>query len=157
MRWYSNTMVYSILLSVMISSAAASNIIIFASFSMPKESMKQWIRQATDIQAPVVIRGLVNHSFKETINTLYQLNQEKIGGVQLDPTLFQAYQIDKVPAVVVTNTSHCLPSQSCQETYDVVYGDVSLAYALKKIAMKNDDVSDLADEALKKLKDNHGV
>lgn len=134
-----------------------SNIIIFASFSMPKESIKQWIRQGTEIQAPIVIRGLVNNSFKDTINVLYNLNQEMHGGVQLDPTLFQKYQINKVPAVVVTNTANCLPNQSCHETYDVVYGDVTLSYALKMIAAKNDDVSSIANTALTILKENHDL
>jgi type-F conjugative transfer system pilin assembly protein TrbC len=146
---------YLLMLYLLTSSSFASNIIIFVSFSMPKESIKQWIKEGQEINAPVVIRGLINNSFKETINVLYQLNKESTGGVQLDPTLFKKYQIDKVPAVLVTDTEHCLSNQTCKKHDDVVYGDVTLFYALKKIAMQDDEVSSFANEALKKLKDNH--
>ncbi|MHB1948902.1 MAG: type-F conjugative transfer system pilin assembly protein TrbC [Gammaproteobacteria bacterium] len=135
--------------------AETGNILIFISFSMPKESIKGWMNEAKKTGASVIVRGLINNSFKDTVKTLTELAQDNRGGVQLDPTLFQRYQIEKVPAVVVVDNVRCLPNQSCKENYDVVYGDITLSYALNKIANQNDDLSIIARQAIIKLRDNH--
>lgn len=135
--------------------AEGSSILLFTSFSVPKESLKGWMRTGAMIHAPMVIRGLVNNSFKETVLKMGELTQDNRGGIQLDPTLFERYKIDKVPAIVVTNTSKCSPNQSCIEDYDVIYGDVTLAYALQKIADLGDSLSPIAQTALTELRKNH--
>ncbi len=132
-----------------------SNVLVFVSFSMPKESVKGWMREAEKIHAPVVIRGLVNNSFKATMQKMTELARDNHGGVQLDPTLFKLFNIKQVPAVVVTNYTPCLANRTCVNTYDVVYGDVHLDYALKKIADQNDEVSSIAQTALATLRENH--
>jgi type-F conjugative transfer system pilin assembly protein TrbC len=124
-----------------------SNIIIFASFSMPPRSVKGWMQEGSKAQTPVIIRGLINNSFKATIEKMAELAADNQGGVQLDPTLFQRYQITQVPAVVVTNN----------DDFDVIYGDVKLSYALQKIADQNDSVSPIAKNALEKLRGNHEI
>jgi conjugal transfer pilus assembly protein TrbC len=124
------------------------NVIIFVSFSMPDESIKGWMGQAKIIDAPVVVRGFINNSFKDTINKIGALTKDNQGGVQIDPTLFQRFQVDKVPAVVVVKEPNCLPSMSCTSDYDIVYGDVTLSYALKKIANEEDSVSTIAKNKL---------
>jgi len=120
-------------------------IIVFASFSMPAASLKGWMQEAQRINAPVVIRGLVNNSFKTTMQKMAELTQDNHGGVQLDPTLFQHYQIKQVPAVVVARG----------DNFDVIYGDVTLSYALGKVVDQQDDMSSIAGRALKQLRDNH--
>lgn len=134
------------------SSLQMSPIIIFVSFSMPKQSLKNWMRDAEKIHAPVVIRGLINNSFKETTKSMMELTKDNHGGVQLDPTVFEYFHIDKVPAVVVTTNAACSQHQSCPENYDVIYGDVTLRFALQKIADQNDSVSMIALNALKEFK-----
>ena len=57
------------------------------------------------------------------------LADDKAGGVDLNPVAFQEYKITQVPAVVVMDES--------SHDYDVVYGNVSLDYALKTIAKKH--------------------
>ncbi|SRR5579883_210202 len=135
--------------------AGEGNIYIFVSFSMPKESIKEWMNAAQEIGAPLIIRGLVHNSFKETIQQVSTLTQDNRGGVQLNPTLFQRFQIDKVPAVVVANNEKCLPTQTCRDEYDVVYGNVTLSYALKKIADRKDALSSTVLLALTKLRETH--
>lgn len=132
-------------------------VLIFVSFSMPKESLKGWMMEAEKIDAPIIIRGLIHNSFKETTQTMKDLIKDNHGGVQLDPQQFKKYQINKVPAVVVTSNSTCLPTQSCIEHYDVVYGNVTLAYALSKIAAEKDEVSEIAKNQLQKLKEKSHV
>ena len=131
-----------------------SNVLIFVSFSMPQKSLKGWMREAEKIHAPVVIRGLVNNSFKATIQKMTELASDNHGGIQIDPTLFKTFNIKQVPAVVVTNSGNCLPNQSCPNKYDVVYGDVHLDYALEKVSRQNDDLSSIAQTALETLREN---
>lgn len=136
--------------------APQSNILIFVSFSMPKESLRQWLLQADLIKAPVLIRGLVHHSFRETTKAVMEIVSREHGGVLLDPLLFRKFNIEKVPAVVVTDTK-CLKEevQKKCETFDVIYGNVTLEYALKEIARQEDALSLYARSALKQLTKNH--
>lgn len=129
----------------------SSQVIVFISFSMPDASVKQWMRQAEKIHAPVVIRGLINNSFKTTIQKMAELTKDNHGGVQIDPTLFRRFQINQLPAVVVLDEGDCLPGQSCFANYDVIYGDVTLDYALKKITDQHDALSPIAMLASKLL------
>ncbi len=130
-------------------------ILIFVSFSMPDASIKGWMNEAEIIHAPVVIRGLIHNSFKETYRKMAELSQNNHGGVQLDPTLFERFHIEKVPALVVSSAHPCLPNQTCEEDFDVLYGDVTAEYALTKIMSRDDSVSLIAKEALAQLHEAH--
>lgn len=124
-------------------------VLVFISFSMPNESVKGWMNDAARIHAPILIRGLVNNSFKDTVQKISTLVQDNRGGVQVDPTAFERFHITQVPAVVVQNTE-CPETQSCVDKYDVIYGDVKLEYALRKIASQKSTVSVIAEKALEK-------
>lgn len=128
-------------LSVYATERSKSGIIVCISFSMPAESIKGWMNEAAKIHAPVVIRGLINNSFRETLKKMNELASDNKGGIQLDPMLFREYQIRQVPAIVVSNGS----------TYDIVYGDTHLDYALQTFINKNDDLSPIARNALQRM------
>jgi conjugal transfer pilus assembly protein TrbC len=130
--------------------APVANVLVFISFSMPKNSLRGWIKQADKIQAPVIIRGLHHNSFRDTTKAVIEMIPDNHGGVQLDPTLFKRFHIEKVPAVVVID-SECLSDQQCN-VFHVVYGDVTLDYALKEIAKQQDSLSLYAEAALQQLK-----
>lgn len=132
--------------------AAESNVIIFVSFSMPEESIKEWIRDAKLIHAPVVIRGLIHNSFKETTHKMAEIVEKERGGVELNPLLFKKYHIKKVPAVVLTHGGECLPDQSCDEQFNVIYGDAELEYALNQFTRLDDVLSPFANAALQQLR-----
>lgn len=106
-----------------------SGLFIFVSFSMPETSLKQWLAQANQVNGVLVIRGLVNNSFKETTLKLASLIKEQHGGMQLNPPLFKTYHITQVPAVVLTNGKNT----------DVIYGDVPLRDSLQKMAELGDN------------------
>ena len=124
--------------------AAQVPIVVFVSFSMPKESIKGWIAQAKKIGAAVYIRGLVNNSFRDTTKAVRELVQDQSGGLLIDPTLFKKYAITQVPAVVVAGSNN----------FDVIYGDATLDYALEKMsrAVQISEQQSLLD-AIKKLRD----
>lgn len=118
-------------------------IIIFVSFSMPKESIKAWVNQARKIGAGIYIRGLINNSFKDTAKAVSDLIQDNKGGLLVDPTLFKKYAILQVPAVVVVD----------KDTFEVIYGDVTLDYALEKLSREiaDNNAQRLLSGAIKKL------
>jgi conjugal transfer pilus assembly protein TrbC len=124
-----------------------SNIIIFVSFSMPKESLKTWMQEGSKIGASVVMRGLVNNSFKDTIGAIYDLIKDhQAHGIAIDPTLFKKFNIDKVPAVVVVDSF---------ENYDVVFGNVTLDYALGVIANHGEVGKNQVQKEIEKLRGKH--
>lgn len=112
-----------------------SEVIVFLSFSMPEKSLQAWLIQCKHSGATPVIRGLINNSFKETMQAIYRLSQKTGLGMQLDPVLFQTFGITQVPAVVsVKAVDACPANMNCKPpTFDRIYGDVSLDYALGKM------------------------
>jgi conjugal transfer pilus assembly protein TrbC len=112
---------------------SSESIFIFVSFSMPEISLKQWLAQAHRTGASVIIRGLINNSFKETLSAMNRLVSDNTGGLLLDPTLFQKFDIKQVPAVVVSQSNTCTDEKNCLPRFDVIYGDVTLDYALQQL------------------------
>lgn len=134
--------------------ATSGDVLIFVSFSMPENSLKQWFVQAQHVQAPLIVRGLVNGSLKQTQKKMQALWAGN-GSVVLEPRLFTDYGIKHVPAVVVRNTAiRCPALQNCPHIYpfDVVAGDVGLDYALATIARADGAASGVARAALQATK-----
>jgi conjugal transfer pilus assembly protein TrbC len=130
---------------------ARSQVMVLVSFSMPRASLKQWLRQARRIQAPVVVRGLVHHSLKRTMQRVRQLQGQSGTGIQLNPLVFRRFQITRVPAVVVTHGTDPMQKRAASPlTYDVVYGDVSLRYALNQLASRGEAAPGVAGQALER-------
>lgn len=106
--------------------ASTGTVTVFVSLSMPNSSIQAWIEDANQYQATVVLRGLVNNSLKETIARMKSLfTEETLMGIRIDPNAFRRYNIEAVPAVVVDDAS--------TNSYTVIYGDTSLASALKSL------------------------
>lgn len=127
-----------LILSLLASAQAADNphpiqdkndknrVLIFVSFSMPKQSLIAVLHDAQKIQAPVLLQGLVENSFKATFLRMSELVQQAGGGgVSIDPTAFEHYRITQVPTVVVLgDTEPCI---------DKMVGDIPLSAALKNL------------------------
>lgn len=132
--------------------------IIFVSFSMPDGSIVSYLRDAKKIQASVVIRGLVNNSFKETFLKMATLVKEAGGGgVELNPPLFKKFAITAVPAVVVIPNSQLLMESIpvfTQNDFDVVYGDIPVFDAIKAIRDHGSVSKEKANELLSDMKDS---
>lgn len=138
----------------------SSPIAIFVSFSMPRESLKSWIAQARTINAPIYIRGLINNSFQETTKAVSELVKEQPGGLLIDPTMFKKYSIAQVPAVVIVKKEIMQKARketfvADKNTFDVIYGDVTLDYALEKLqAIAELHIQQQLKIAIKKLRNN---
>lgn len=114
--------------------------LIFISFSMPKYSIEQWLSQAKRYHGSVILRGLIQNSFKETALQLKEILRLSHYGIQLNPILFKDFQIDSVPAVVL----------AIGNQFDKVSGDVSLENALEAIADRGTVCQQAAKNLLKK-------
>lgn len=134
-----------------------SAIKVFVSFSMPETALKSWMQEAAMIHAPVIVRGLVNNSFRATLAKMTALASENQGGLQIDPLAFRRYHIEQVPAVVVTLPSNGDVEQPGSAMYRAVYGNVHLAYALAYLARQGSPISPVASAALTGLRNKqHG-
>lgn len=103
----------------------ARQILYFLSFSVPRDGLKLMIAQASYLHVPVLVNGLINNDFHETVRVLFELiRTENAGGVQIDPLLFERYDISAVPALVVT----------CEAGYDRLTGNLRIKEALARIA-----------------------
>lgn len=133
-------------------------ILIFVSFSMPKQSLEVYLRDAKKIGANVIIRGLINNSFQKTFREISSLVKTSHGlGVDLNPLWFKRFHITKVPAVVVIpERSPCFKGDQCHlnKDYDVMIGDISLFAALKMIRDRG-IAKDIAQTAIDKLLRNY--
>lgn len=102
------------------SSTDQNRYLIFISLSMPKESLKSLYLDSINHNATLVMRGLIDSSFKKTAE---QLNALGIV-VQVDPKLFKEYQVTKVPTVVLVTPSG---------QFNTLNGNVSFNYAKTKL------------------------
>lgn len=140
---------------------------VFVSRSMPEPLLRSYALDAAYTSAVLVMRGVKKD---ETLDVFFrgQLMQDlKPDGagamVQLDPRLFDAFEVDAVPAIVFTKNSlidlcatpnstnvQCEPISS--EKYYKITGSVTLKYALDQFIQEGAD----AQRFLNNLK-NHEI
>lgn len=63
---------------------------------MPEASLKSLVQEADRHQAVLVLRGLVNDSFKETAETFQRLGLS----AEINPEAFERHHINQVPTFV---------------------------------------------------------
>ena len=101
----------------------------FVSFSIPKEGLQAMLDEAASLKVTATIRGLIDNDFRKTAAQMLELSKQnnKIG-VQIDPMVFKQFNIQAVPALVVTCPGH----------YDVISGNIRIRDALRRIAREGD-------------------
>lgn len=99
--------------------------LVFMSFSVPDQVWIDLSKELEQVGGVFVLRGLPNQSFQTLASRILHLKEKGVKApIQLDPKCFLAYQIDQVPSIVVAEG----------ETFDKVSGNVSLSFALQKMA-----------------------
>lgn len=137
--------------------SAAKGVIIFASLTMPSTALKQLMMQSSDLQVPIIIRGVLPQGFPATVAAIQSLihseNDEVINsGMAINPLWFKQLGIQRVPAFAVIKPGACLPKQPCQDSdFDVLVGNVSLYDALATLA-RDGDVPNIAQQVLSRRK-----
>ena len=94
-------------------------LLVFVSFSMPEASLKSLAQAAEQHNAVLITRGLYEDSFVKTANKLKDLGI----GVDINPELFETYQIDAVPTFVCVKSGRPLWR---------LKGNVTLGFVTKK-------------------------
>ncbi|MEI8295904.1 MAG: type-F conjugative transfer system pilin assembly protein TrbC [Alphaproteobacteria bacterium] len=77
-------------------------ILVFVSFSMPEASLRELTEAAEAANAVLIIRGLIQDSFKITAERIKGYAQ----GMELNPDLFEQYSIQHVPTFVRIKDGH---------------------------------------------------
>lgn len=116
-------------------------LIIFVSFSMPKELLWSYFEQAKLYGGRLVIRGLVDNSFKNTIAAMDLGNDRRLI-VDVNPKLFKEYKITRVPSIIISDAKNV----------DKFTGTVTVKYALEEVSTKG-DTKDLAVKKLSQTTD----
>jgi len=98
---------------------------VMVSFSMPNQLLLETLKDCARFKIPAVINGLYNDSMPQTMEKIGELSVEIPElQMQIDPTVFDKFDIKQVPAVV----------ESQGKCFDVVYGNIPLKRALEHIA-----------------------
>ena len=100
------------------------NLLLFISFSVP---VSTWIDLSLDLaktEGVFVVRGLPENSFEAFAKNILKLRQAGVmAPIYLDPGLFEQYEIDAVPTLVLREKGK----------FDKVAGNLRLEAALEKI------------------------
>ena len=95
-------------------------ILVFVSFSMSLETLKALASEAQRYNARLVIRGLIDNSFKKTTEKLMDFPS----GLEINPSLFKEFQIDKVPTFILMDAG---------KEQHRLSGNITLSYAAEKL------------------------
>lgn len=107
---------------------AENDLFIFVSHSMPQKVLEKLFLEAQRYDAVIVLRGLIAGSMKRTVEFFTDLIRRTNGGFIIEPSLFEKYHIQTVPAFVLTNGTQ----------YDVIKGNITTEYALSKFGAEGD-------------------
>ncbi len=129
--------------SAFVKGKAGGDFLVFVSFSMNEGALKDLHRQMSRLGGRLVLRGLVNNSFKETQQKIMALGIE----ADIDPTLFETYGIKRVPTYVLTK-------KTGDKTFYQVGGHISPQTAIDIFKQKG-TLSSHSESLLQQLQ--HGV
>lgn len=114
-------------------------IMAFVSLSMPADSLKRTIEDTTRAGGVVVFKGFSKDGPKPFLDVLAEaVDQRGASNVAIDPRLFRAFQVDRVPTIVAASTTFepCdqLDCVTPPPPHDRIAGNVTLGYALQTFA-----------------------
>lgn len=123
---------------------ADKGFIVFVSLSMPRATLDRLIDQSMRMKFTLVLRGLQGDSLKATIAQIQTIIGNRDADIQIDPRLFDRFAITRVPAVALMSAE--------TGKSGVVYGDVSVDYALEHMAHAMPGVAAYATQLLQGIR-----
>lgn len=132
----------------------SNELMVFVSTSMPKGSLERAARDSRRAKAMMVMRGASKGvgpgRWAQSIADMKPMTDNG-GEVSLHPDLFERYGIKKVPAMVIAPEAQAgCDDDACRE-FAVIYGDVTLDYALEQFVLRRDSIGAIARARLAKL------
>ncbi|HGH8180115.1 TPA: type-F conjugative transfer system pilin assembly protein TrbC [Legionella pneumophila] len=123
-RYVKNMLVFMIVGVSKIGLCAAS-IHVFVSFSMPDKFLEETLRECSQLSIPAYLNGLYRDSMSETALKVMALSKRIPNlNLNIDPTLFERFDIHQVPALVVDDG----------KKFDVIYGHLTIQEGLTRMA-----------------------
>ncbi|GAO98998.1 type-F conjugative transfer system pilin assembly protein [Caedimonas varicaedens] len=124
--------------SALTSPTVSKELLVFVSLGMPEASLKQLAMEAEKttegqrkLKARLVIRGLLDNSFKTTLTRLQEL---KIS-VDIDPTLFDLFEVERVPTFIRCRVTS---EGAIKEGHDRLAGNIFLRDAREKLTRQGE-------------------
>jgi conjugal transfer pilus assembly protein TrbC len=111
-----------------------TDLFIFASFSMPPKSLQRLALDAHHKGATVVMQGFINNSPAQTVLKTREVFKEHGANLSIDPERFTQFKVIQVPAIVLAPKGQAYKPV----THDIIYGDISIDYALARFADRGD-------------------
>ena len=136
----------------------APQFIVFASLSMPPQSLKPLVRDTAKAGGIVVFRGFPNNDAKQFAARVAKIvdKRDEFSNVGIDPRLFRAFDVQAVPTYVAVSSDFDLCAGfSCRTVvppYDRMTGNVSVEYALSSFADGNGPGARIASVALANIR-----
>lgn len=135
-----------------------AGLFVLVSLTMPPSSLDRLAAQAGKAGATMVLRGMVDGSFKKTAELTAAIISKHPGAqFQIDPTLFRRFNVVQVPSFVLSvrpeDEKTCGRDCDANYTFARVAGDVTLDYALEHFAKQADPrFARLAETRLKQIR-----
>lgn len=138
-------------------------LIVFASLSMPEDSLKRLISDTARAGGMVVFNGFPGNSMKAFQQGIMKVvdNNSDYASIGVDPRLFRAFEVKSVPTVVIITTDFD-PCDGFQCTtqlppFDRISGNVTLEYALETFVDGRGPGAAIAAQARARLVSGGGV
>jgi conjugal transfer pilus assembly protein TrbC len=128
--------------------ADVPELMVFVSFSLPRETLQRIVHQSERSGAVLILRGLKGHSLTQTGEEIARLVGERNVTVLIHPPAFQQFQVRQVPSLVLARSGSaakiaedgCAPAAS----FIRIDGDVGQDYALDLIERQAPAWADIA-------------
>lgn len=138
------------------------SVIAFVSTSIPAATLKAIGADMAKVGGVMVLRGIrgqlgQNNSLHETMRFLEPVSATGVS-IQIDPTLFRRFKVDRVPAYVITGNSNAcgMPTTAqCASDSQIVLGDVSLQFALEEIVKHGGPYAEVAANLILRLDNSY--
>lgn len=128
----------------------------FVSLSMPEEALRRTIADTTRAGGIVVMRGFSAGGAKAFVEGLSKVvDQKDASNIAIDPRLFRAFHVDRVPTIVsaasMFEPCYQLDCVTPPPPHDRIAGNVPLSYALQTFTEANGPGAPAAKVALANL------
>ena len=128
--------------------ADVPELMVFVSFSLPRETLQRIVRQSERSGAVLVLRGLKGHSLTQTGEEIARLVGERNVTVLIHPPAFQQFQVRQVPSLVLARPGSAakIDEEGCAPAASFIRidGDVGQDYALDLIERQAPAWADIA-------------
>lgn len=113
---------------------------IFVSSSMPIGLLKRYAKDAAKYNGVLVFRGLPEGSFHKLSQLASDISGNNGKGVamQIDDQAFKAFDIKRVPTIVLSKPASIFSEQVRGGSFDKISGNITIKYALEVFAKEGD-------------------